>query len=186
MSLGIGIMGALAAGAPGLQIPVAHRFWRLTITKWRFNGTDGSGSGTDVRVAEWNIFDVGDTEYPTPDMTGASAPTPLVATGSDFGSGLPPWKAFDGGVGNSARWISDTLGGTKWIQIDLGSGNSALPTYTKITPDSAVGVGGGYFILDFKIEGSATGLFSGEQQLFFSITGLTTGWTAVTPRQFNF
>ena len=178
------IIGALA-GIKRLQL-VPARYFRLTITKFKYNGTDNpAGTSGDVRISELQLF-VGATKYPTSAMTGPSSPSPLVASASTTSGSFPPYEAFNNVTGDSSRWISTTSGAPQWLQIDLGAGNEILPDSVKIAPDGAVSIGGGYFPVDFKIEGSNTGLFTGEQQTFYSATGLDTGWANNTLRTFTF
>ena len=184
MPIPAAIIGALGAANSLKKVPA--RYWRLTITKFRYNGTDNpSGTNGDTRISEFQLF-VGGTKYPTSAMSGNNTPSPLVASASTAASGFPPYAAFNNDTSDSSRWISTTSGAPQWLQIDLGSGNLILPDSCKISPDGAVSIGGGYFPVDFKIEGSNIGTFSGEQFLMFAASGITTGWANNTLRTFAF
>lgn len=164
------------------QATVGHRYVRLTISKYRYNGVDGSSPGTDVRVSELQLFDAIGNKYPARALTGASATTPFVVTkSSEQSSTFAAWKAFDAVISDSGRWISDQAGGEQWVQIDLGE--EVALTSVKLSPDGAAS--SGYYPVDFRIEGSNTGAFSGEQALLLSVVGATSGWANNTLRTFT-
>ncbi len=59
-------------------------------------------------------------------MTGASAPSPFVASASsEFSATFAAYKAFDGGFGTAQYWLGTGLG-VDWLKLDTGSGNSHL------------------------------------------------------------
>lgn len=159
----------------------AFRYFRLNITSWAAGGAPGTSGET--RVSELQLFDASDVKYPASNMTGNSAPSPLVASASSsFGGGFEAHKAFDGIASDSNRWISSGAG-AQWVQIDLGDGNAIDISKIKIAPDSAVT--SGYYIVAFHLAGSNTGLFSGEEVGLISESGLTSGWANNTLRTFE-
>lgn len=147
----------------------AYRYWRLYITRWNYNGTPSTGTG-DVRVAEWEFYDGSNTKWP-----GAS-PTASVLNQSLGGAAA----VFDGNLSDSGRCISDLNPGQPWwVKVDLGSVVDIKRV--KIAPDGAASIG--YHLLDFEIQGSSTGAFTGEQDVVVSFVGVT-GWANNTLKEF--
>ncbi len=169
-----------AAGGGGGS---SFRYWRLRVTGWKVDGAPGTG---DVRVSEWALFTAADAEWPTADMTGASAPIPFVASASSDDGSRPAWGAFDGILGDGTnRWISAGVDATPHLQIDLGS--AVAVTYMKLAPDNGPPFGGGYYITDFTVYGSNTGAFAGEETAVYAASGLVQGdWTSNTYKTFTF
>jgi hypothetical protein len=157
----------------------AHRYWRITFTRWRYNGVVGSSG--DIRVAEWQLFTAAAVRWPTSDMTGPSTPSPFVASASDDDGSRPAYRAFDSDTSDGARWISSTAGSSHWLQIDLGSAVDIASM--KLAPD---GAGATYHPVDFTVEASDTGAFSGEQVVILAQVDALTGWSANTLRTFSF
>jgi len=157
------------------------RYWRLRIDGWK---NDGAVDAQDVRLAEWQLLTASDVRWPTSAMTGASSPSPFVATASSDDGSRPAYRVFDDNAGDSARWISSTSDTAPYLQIDLGS--SVAITHMKLAPDGAVFVGGGYFITDFTLLGSSTGAFAGEETTVLMQTGLAQNdWVANTLKTFD-
>ena len=127
-------------------------------------------------------FIVGATNYPTQNMTSNTAPSPLVASASS--ELLPAYFAFstliDSGGGGNSRWHTATGTPPHWIQIDLGVGNEITPNGILITPGAT-----NRSPRDFQVLGSNSGSFTGEQTIYYSASGLTTGWGNYTPRTFS-
>lgn len=152
---------------------VPSRFLRLLIT---------ACNGDNWIETQEVKFISNETNFPTQNMTSNSAPSPLVASASS--ELLAAYFAFstliDSGGGGNSRW--HTANGTPphWIQIDLGDGNRILPTGVLITPGAA-----NRSPRDFQVLGSNTGAFAGEQIVYYSQSGLTTGWANYTPRTFS-
>ena len=156
------------------------RFFRYTVTELLAAFTPAT-DGAATRVSELEFISNG-TTYPTANMTSNTTPSPLVASasGSTFGA---PYNAFDGTAGDSNRWISTTTA-PFWVQVDLGSGNEIIIDGYRIAPDNATSIG--YYPTKWKIEGSNTGSFSGEQTtLVNQQTGVYTGWANSTLREFT-
>lgn len=151
------------------------RYLRVNVTA--LNG-DGYLEMADVR------FYVGATTYPTVNMTSDTAPSPLVAsTNSNIVPGTTDaYTAFDSSP-TVSRWHSNNPAPPIWLQIDLGAGNEIAPTGIHIIPL----FGGGFNRTPsaFEVLGSNTGSFSGEQTTFYSVSGLTTGWSAGVQRTFS-
>lgn len=184
------LLGAIAK--PATAVPaIPYRFFRLTATAWFANGSGPShapGSTGVVRIAEWEIYDATNTKFPTSVMTTNSAPSPLVASArSVLSGGFEAFHAFDGNPSDATRYISDaTTTGTEWLQIDLGSGNTAAAKYFKIAPDAAVTTPASNYMVDFHIDGSMTGAFAGEETRVLTRTGLGPGaWTPSTLMRFD-
>jgi hypothetical protein len=163
------------------------RYLRLLITDWVFNGTPNAGGAGDVRVLELDYY-VGATLYPVSAMTTNTAPSPLVATSSGALTGfgdLEPYRVFTHTLAGN-QWQSSGAGGaTRWLSLDLGSGNSIRPDSVQIAPDGGVTAGSGYYITGFKIQGSSTGAFAGEELTYLTVTGLVqANWTNNTLKTF--
>lgn len=170
-----------ASGAPMGPVPytgpntvtafteVKFRFWSLYVTKWMSNGVENGGG--QVRVAEWQLFAMGEPVLSAP-LTSSTTPTPYVASASSsLGGGYEAFRAFDGNLSDANRWISQSaFAGPERLTLDLGS--STPVTTIKIAPDGAVNIGGGYYITEFQLQASDTGLFAGEQTVVRSWTGL--------------
>ena len=154
--------------ASGLFAPrggggTAYRYFRLSVS-------DANDANFMIVETFYLSPDGGATKYPNSigTMTSNSAPSPLVASASsENDASYAAWKAFDNNSTN--RWQS-TLGGEEpsWLKIDLGAGNEIAPNHAYIESLSA------YHAVDFKIEGSNTGAFSGEEEVLQNITGNTT------------
>lgn len=164
--------GTIAVVEDSSAPSAGFRYFRLTIPVYRFAGTVGSSG--DTRISEFQIFEDA-TKYP---VSGHSA------SASTVYSTFNAINAFDGVTGDSSRWISQNVGGTHWLQLDLGAGVSIMPTMCRIAPDSLGG--SSHHPVDFLIEGSNSGVFAGEQSLLYSATGLTSGWGNSTLREFIF
>jgi hypothetical protein len=101
---------------------------------WRFNVTVGHNAN-EVAVGEVKIF-VDTTQYPLVAMTGDSAPSPLVATGSSRDNADRSYfKAFNRDVTSTdSHWASEYQASyPQYVQVDLGSGNGIAGTSYKIT-----------------------------------------------------
>ena len=101
---------------------------------WRFNITVGFNSN-EVAVGEVKIF-VDSTQYPTTAMTGDSAPSPLVATGSSRDNADRPFfHAFNRDVSSTdSHWASEYQASyPQYVQVDLGSGNGIAATSYSVT-----------------------------------------------------
>ncbi len=84
-----------------------------------FHINQGGGSGQLV-LRRGNA---GGTEITPHDLTSSTSHSPIVVTDSSEFSGSPAWHCFDGNL--NSVWTG-TGGGTDWIEVDFGSGN----TYT--------------------------------------------------------
>ena len=130
---------------------VAYRFLRINVT------ANNGSVGRSIFELEYLVDS---TAYPTSNMTGASAPSPLVASASSDDGSNAAWEAFDGAVSGPSRWsTSDGASFPIWLQIDLGDGNEIIPTGLKLYNHNAAQ----QMPKTFTILGSNTGDFSGEQ-----------------------
>ena len=154
-----------------------YRHFRLTISQYRYNGVIGAAAGTDTRVAELELYDAENVNNPV--SKSLSFPY-FVKQSSQMDATRHVGKAFDGNTGDNNRWISNTAGGEQWIQIYLD--RHLVLSHIKIAPDSA---GATTFPVDFRVEGSKTGAFSGEQEVLINVVGATTGWAGSTLRTFT-
>jgi hypothetical protein len=127
-----GSLHADGSGSAGLALPSA-RDLTTTYRYWRFSIAVGHNAD-EVAVGEVKIF-VGATQYPTA-MTGDSAPSPLVATGSSRDNATRTYyRAFDRDVTSTdSHWASQYQAGyPQYVQVDLGSGNGIAATSYSIT-----------------------------------------------------
>jgi hypothetical protein len=107
------------------------------------------------------------TPYP-PNMTSATAPTPYVVSSNySFSNSYVDWKAFDSST-SSSYWTlgSGALKFSVYLQIDLGS-----PIEIKSVTTLGMNVKD-YQVGEFKLYGSNTGAFSGEETLVLHAEGL--------------
>ena len=120
------------------------------------------------------------TAYP-PNMTSATAPTPYVASSNHtYSASYAAWKAFDS-TQNSTYW---SLGAAYqsgapgqfnvYLQIDLGS-SIEIKSLTTLGMNSSA-----YQVGEFKLYGSNTGAFSGEETLILYAQGLDVSTTFIT------
>lgn len=120
--------------------------------------------------------DAGTTWYPTSNMTGNSAPSPLVASAdSEFSASFLAYQAFDGNSGT--RWASSSTAHPHYIQLDLGSGNGIAPNRMRYELFNS---GGDYTLKDFTILGSNTGSFAGEEVTLLTVTSAASGGASGT------
>lgn len=147
----------LAAGA-GL-----NTFWSDTF-KDATQINSGSSSGYTARGA--SDYDVIiNTAQPNANesMTGASAPSPLVAT-EDAGVSHPSWKMYDDDVSTTYWQATGSL--PHWTILDLGSAKT-------VTSVSITTYDGANYPTAYKVEGSNTGSFAGEETILLNLSGQT-------------
>jgi hypothetical protein len=147
-----------------------YRYFLMDITL--INGSN------ECVCRKWDIL-VGSTSNPTANMTGPSAPSPLVASSSNEQSGREAWNAFDEILTDNNHWQTDGQD-TGWLKIDLGSGNEIAPT--SFTWQNAHGPTLGP--KNFTFEGSNTGSFSGEETILYTGSG-ETSWATEETRTFT-
>ncbi len=145
------------------------RYFRLFVTDLN--------SGSAVNVNELELVQDG-VVYPTSDMTGNSTPSPLVASASSEAGSGDAYRAFDGNLTTSG-WTA-TGATSEWVKLDLGSGNSISVDELRLTPNLASEAP-----LNFRLEGSNTGAFSGEEETIYTGSSLSSGWTDDTARTFD-
>lgn len=96
-------------------------------------------------------------------MTNDTSPSPFVASSSStWQSNLTSYRAFDGGSG---VWQPRNNAEPHWVQIDCGSVVSVGAYLIKGTSSNA--------IRDWTIQGSNTGVFSGEETILDTQSGNT-------------
>jgi hypothetical protein len=152
-----------------------YRYLRTTVL------TNNDGSYAEMQELRYLV---GSTAYPTVNMTSNTTPAPLVSSASSSYSGdtsqWGPYTAFENQpYGVSYGWTSSGAVANEWLQIDLGVGNNITPTGMKITAMTDLG----RHPKTFKVEGSNTGTFSGEQTLLYN--GSTT-WATAGTQTFTF
>jgi len=147
-----------------------YRYLRIDVS------VNNGGNRIEISEIEWFV---GTTEYPTVNMTAASAPSPLVASASTEVAGGEAWKAFDGDISLDG-WISGLVTAGA-LTIDLGAGNGIAPAKVQVrcgtTADRAP--------KDFTLLGSDTGAFAGEETTLGTVTGAT-AWTSLEEREYIF
>jgi hypothetical protein len=157
----------------------SFRHWRLNITRWRDSGAPTTSSNAP-RISEMRLL--GDhADIVSPIMSGFNIPAPYVVSGSSqYASGFEPWRAFDGVASDSSRWHGATgLAAPAWLQVDLGE---PINVYgIALAPDGAAT---GYNLMDFKVLGSNTGAFTGEESTLLSVTDAT-DWAAFVLKTFS-
>ncbi len=89
-------------------------------------------------------------------------------------SGFPASNAFDANL--TTFWASNTDGG--WVGIDLGSGNTAVPTRFRVAPRQAVPGDSDWNpnILGALLQGSNDCTFAGGVSTLATITNVGTNW----------
>lgn len=114
--------------------------------------------------------DAGATWYPTSNMTGDSAPSPLVSSADSTTGGFEAYKAFDGNAGT--RFTSANSAHPHYLSLDLGSGNGILPNRVRY---GIFNSSGDRTPKDFTILASNTGSFGGEETTLLTVTGASSG-----------
>ncbi|MFE6075799.1 discoidin domain-containing protein [Paenibacillus sp. NPDC057886] len=117
-----------------------------------------------------------------PTMTSNTTPSPIVVSSStQYSATFAPWKAFDGSFGT--HWMT-SAGVQGWVKIDLGSqkklGRYSLSSSTD-TPNLPVTANP----KNWTLEGSNTGLFSGEQDVLHTVSN-EQAWTPGLKRIYDF
>jgi F5/8 type C domain len=112
----------------------------------------------------------------TPIMTSNTSPSPYVISRKDvYGSTTESWMAFDGNP--NTLWHSNTK--PSWIQIDFGEqikiDRYSIQAWTSNLSSAPK---------DWKLEGSNTGQFSGEQVLLHQMLGASS-WRASEVRTYT-
>lgn len=152
-------------GAAGEAAVTTYRYLRMRQT---------ANVGADNYMILWSLQysnDGGTTWYPTSNMTGNSAPSPLVASAdTETGGGYEAYRAFDGNAGT--RFTSGAGAHPHYLSLDLGAGNGILPNRVRfgianLSPDRTP--------KDFTILGSNTGSFAGEETTLLTVTGAASG-----------
>lgn len=147
------------------QVAQTYRYLRMRQT---------ANVGGDNFMALWSLQysnDGGTTWYPTSNMTGDSAPSPLVASSdSTSGGGFEAYRAFDGNAGT--RFTSANSAHPHYLSLDLGSGNGILPNRVRF---GILNSGGDRTPKDFTILASNTGSFAGEEVTLLTVTGASSG-----------
>ena len=118
-----------------------------------------------IYIADLRMYTgAGQTGSAYPDlMTSNTAPAPYVASGSSvFSSTYQPWRAFDSS--NTTQWWSAGTGTLEWLQIDFGT-SQTVSSFKFTEPNLA------YITWGFKLLGSDTGAFAGEESIIFEIDG---------------
>jgi len=132
----------------------------------RIRGVTEAGADTSQRIAILNVrFYTGSAgsgiEYPTAALTSNTSNTGIeVSAGQVFNQTYAPWKACDNPALNTWYWSLGTNAANNWWQIHWQSGTySNKPIIKSMIVKFAI-YGDASF---FKLEGSDTGSFSGEE-----------------------
>ena len=101
------------------------------------------------------------TEYPTTDLTSNTSETGIVVSqGHLYSSSYAAFKAVDSNTTNTMSWLLGTSAANNWWQIHWESGTYAtIPTIKSIKVRFDNNMQTNYF----KIQGSDTGDFTGEE-----------------------
>lgn len=153
----------LQSGAPA-PAATTYRYLRLLQT-----AAQGSGY---LELQRLDYYD-SDGAYIVADMTSNTLPSPLVASASEAAFGTAAWMVFSRTIAD--RWHSDAPSTAEWIKIDLGSGNSARPAAVGLCWNNSTT----RFMPSFKVQGSNTGSFAGEEEDIYTSPTLTSStWQA--------
>lgn len=144
---------------------------------FRFVFTAAVGSALDI--FNCRVINKTNQTFP-PNMTSVNTPSPYVVSASSRSTdpNYGAMHAFDS-AGNT-RWLSSGSPVNQWLQVDVGAANAFVPVRALLSSMN------GSYPTAFRIDGSATGSFSGEQYTLYSASGLTTGWGHMTDRYFDF
>ncbi len=123
--------------------------------------------GTYLNIGEITYKQDG-VDYPGPAMTGFTSPSPLVASSNSperttYGYA---WMPFSDICGSNTNLWYPTARSNVYLRIDLGAGNSCSPDQVVMK----TGQGDYRAPRDFRIEGSNTGAFSGEETVLLTVT----------------
>lgn len=172
---------------------------------YRINITANNGDTTYLSIGELEMMEVifsnkilisfsdgsyksiipttyGSSDY-IPIMTSNNAPSPfVVSASSEYSTSTPAWKLFDSV--DTSYWMSDNLGNVNsWISVSLDED----VTIGKYTISMFSSTNTTYYTRmpkDWLLEGSNTGLFTGEQVVIDERIG-ETGWTDGEKREYK-
>ncbi len=156
------------------------RYLRYSVTRWLNAGSAGTSGYTRVGSMQYVAAD--SSIWPLVPLTSDTTPSPYAATSSGALSTYDPFRAFDGVTGDAGRWLSVGDNNPAWLTIDMGSVQDFRTLL--IAPDDNVTTSGGYLPLDFRVYGSTTGAFTGEESILLDVTNQNTGWANSTPRDY--
>ena len=140
----------------------------------RFRGVDSSGSNVSGRLGFTEIrfytdYSQSGTAYPTTNLTSSTSETGIVVSqGHTYSSTYAAHKACDGSFG-TIGWLLGTNATNNWWQIHWEAATySTIPIIKSMKVRNFSSTSAEYF----KIEGSDTGAFAGEQTDYgvFAIT----------------
>jgi len=133
-----------------------YEYFRLTFTAGSIN----------IRITEAEFL-VGTTAYPTSNMTGNSAPSPLVAS-SDQEDDVPScFRAFDGVTNGDYFFQGSQV--SCFLQLFLGTGNGIAATSLKIIGGNTTARSPTAFTL--KVSNASD--FSGEEVTLLTVSGIS-------------
>jgi hypothetical protein len=133
-----------------------------------------TSASTSVQFAEFKFYtalDGGGTMYP-PTMTSDTAPSPYVIDDSYHYGAYAAWKISDGSIYSQWWNLATSTFSTDWVSWDLGATRDIKSM--KFTQSAS------YQISSFKIWGSSTGSFSGEEALVAEVSPNMTGYSVTT------
>ncbi|HAF39537.1 MAG TPA: hypothetical protein DCG72_11180 [Gammaproteobacteria bacterium] len=147
-----------------------------------------TGTNNRVRTQDIEWWD-GSSWQPTSKMTSATAPSPQeVAVDHAINGGNVGWNAY---AGNSNEWVPNanasgsTLSPAPYITLDLGSGNEINPTKVRITPGANAPQAFTCYGSNDTTNALSSPSTATKTQLHQE-TGLSSGWTSGTAREFTF
>jgi len=170
----------VTVSAPAPVVVDGYRFLRLQVTAVM-------GTGSYLTLRHMYFYDAGNNRMPHVDLTSNTSPAPYAASAhSRFSTTYDFFKAFTNGTtsADSNRWLAENKNVPGWVTLDMGDGSNFLPTSVVVAPGALSS--GTVFPTAFEIWGSQTGEFTGEHDVLYSASGLTSGWAAGQPRTFIF
>ena len=164
-SFGAADVTSLGSGLSGGGAPSTYRYLRLLQTASQASGY--------LELQRCNYYG-SDGAFLHAAMTSNSLPSPLVASASEEAFGTFAWEAFNRST--SGRWHTNTPSTAEWLKIDLGSGNEARPAAVGLSWNNFAT----RFMPAFKVQGSNTGSFAGEEEDIYTFPGTltSTSWRA--------
>lgn len=157
----------------------------LTLEQWLTNARIQAATGHSLFLPGLNdvlnVRGVGfgiyfNFDFAPHDLTSDTSHAPIVISSSSEHASFPSWKAFDG---SSATYWLGTNGGSDWLAIDLGSGNSEKLHSYAITVNSIPEPTRAP--KDWFLEGSTDG---STWKRLHAVTGQT-GWASGETRTFT-
>lgn len=146
----------------------------------------------DVQIRDMDWWDPATSEWkPIAAMTTNSAPSPLVAFATENSAGNDYFEAYDndnasGSVYSTSQTPAPTFSPAVWHSLDVGAGNEFSPTKFRLSPQDVNRAPQAFTCYGSNDANSMSTPSSATKTTLNTQTGLTTGWTAGTYREFTF